>query len=463
MRKTLSAIRHDSAFRTSGEDPAVLARKIGTFAGGFSDGSERGEHERHDLERQDDLGHPATTARRRPGPSSTWSSTQLLSRWTAGSRSAERSGPPQDGREPGLLRHADPVVLGDAGLPAVHVLLHAGLEVRPRHRRPGEAEADLEPRARRPERQDPEPPHAVLRAGELGGRVEHREVGPLGGAPGEAGDERKRRRLARQDGDARLLRDVNGVPVAPGLLLDRVLLSEARVMDGAGVVLLHGVLHEKLPVAGDVVIEPAHAAHHAEVVRAELRREIAEVLDHAGPRLREAHEDEPLPHLGAHRRQAPLRAVEPRPVLHPRRAQQAAVGAVGPRVVRAHDRPAPAMALEQARAPVAAAVGERADPPLAVTQEKDRARHGVDRQVAPGLGQLVGPRDEVPARGEDAVHLARVELGRRVAPGGKRLGLADGSPDPLVVPGIEEVHVVPQAPGPGRSARSAPSASARRS
>ena len=70
------------------------------------------------------------------------------------------------------------------------------------------------------------------------------------------------------------------------------------------------------------------------------------------------------------------------------------------------------MAVQQARAPVAAAVSERADPPLAVTQEKDRAGHGVDGQVAPGLGQLIRPRHEVPARSEDAVHLARVELGR---------------------------------------------------
>ena len=238
-----------------------------------------------------------------PGPSSTWSSTQLLSRWTAGSRRANGPGRLMMDVEPGLLGFPDPVVLGDAGLPAVHVLLHAGLEVRPRLRRPGEAEADLEPGARRPERKDPEPPHAVLRARELGRRVEHGEVGPLGGASREAGDRRKRRRLARQDGDARLLRDVNGVPVAAAVLLDRVLLSEARVVDGPGVVLLHGVLHEKLPVAGDVVVEAAHAPHLAELVRAELGREIAEVLDHAGARLGEAQEDEPLPGLGAHRGQ----------------------------------------------------------------------------------------------------------------------------------------------------------------
>jgi len=42
-------------------------------------------------------------------------------------------------------------------------------------------------------------------------------------------------------------------------------------------------------------------------------------------------------------------------------------------------------------------------------------------------------------------------------------GLPDWSPDVLVEPGIEEVHGVLQASGPGRSARSAPSACARRS
>src|SRR5262249_28497066 len=162
----------------------------------------------------------------------------------------------------------------------------------------------------------------------------------------------------RQDRDARLLRDVDRVPVTPCLLLHRVLLTEARVVHRPGVVLFHGVLDDQLPVGGEVIGDPTDTPHLIEAVRAELRPEVSQMLDQPGAGLREAHEDEALPTLAAHRGQPPVRPIEPRAVLHAGRAEEAPVWPIGPGMVRADDGATAAVTVEEPGAPVPAGVGE---------------------------------------------------------------------------------------------------------
>src|SRR5262249_45276562 len=111
-----------------------------------------------------------------------------------------------------------------------------------------------------------------------------------------------------------------------------------------------------------------------------------------------------------------------------------------PRVVGADDGAAAAVALEEPGAPVAAGVGEGADAALSIAHQEEGGRRRVDGEVAPGLRYLVGARHEVPARREDALDLAGVELRRAAAPRGQGFGRPDRPAHAAVVRRIEEIH-----------------------
>src|SRR6185436_1626877 len=95
--------------------------------------------------------------------------------------------------------------------------------------------------------------------------------------------------------------------------------------------------------------------------------------------------------------------VEPLDVLHVGRADELAVGAVGPGVVRALERLAEATRLLAAdpRAAMTADVEERAQHALAIAQHDDRFAADRAQKVLPGLGHPHGTADAVPGLGED--------------------------------------------------------------
>ena len=71
-------------------------------------------------------------------------------------------------------------------------------------------------------------------------------------------------------------------------------------MHCARVVGLHGVLGQKLPIAGDVVVDPAGRHHVGEVVTAELVGQVAEIVGKRWRRLGETDKDKTLPGVDTH-------------------------------------------------------------------------------------------------------------------------------------------------------------------
>ena len=94
-------------------------------------------------------------------------------------------------------------------------------------------------------------------------------------------------------------------------------------------------------------------------------------------------------------------------------------------MIGADDALAPALAVEQLRAPVPAGVGEGAELAPAVAQH-DILRPGeAHGRVVAGPGPVILAADQVPLAEEDALDLAAVERPGRVAPGRQGFGLGE--------------------------------------
>ena len=160
-------------------------------------------------------------------------------------------------------------------------------------------------------------------------------------------------------------------------------------------------------------------------VRDPLGDAVEEVLERLGVRVR-VDEEERAPRLEAQLHEAELLLVDPALLVPARRRDEAAVEAVRPRVVRALQRLAPARALADDRAAVAADVEERAERVLLVAHEDDRNVADGRRGERSGLGHVARVPDVLPRAAEDALAL-ELEHGRiRVPAPGQRLDV-DGA------------------------------------
>ena len=195
---------------------------------------------------------------------------------------------------------------------------------------------------------------------------------------------------------------------------------QARVRD-RDVVALEVVVGDDLPVRRLRGRRLREALERLDPVRRELLREPAERgRERRGVRV-EVDEDEAGEDLDAGRHEAELRLVEarePAPLGH---ADQAAVGAVGPAVVRAADRlAAVAAALAQAGRAVAADVAEGAQLALLVADDQRGLGADLRGDEAARLGHVGDVPGELPGAREDRLLLAQRRLRVHVEAGVQR-------------------------------------------
>ena len=188
--------------------------------------------------------------------------------------------------------------------------------------------------------------------------------------------------------------------------------GEARVR-GRAVVALEEVLGGDLPVAVELGLRALEEAQRVEVdarVRDPLGNAVEVVLERLGVRVR-VDEEERAPGLEPQRHEAELVLVDPAFLVAARRGDEAAVEAVRPGVVRALERLAPARALADERAPMAADVEERAQLVLLVADEDDGDVADPGRRERARLGHVARVADVLPRAAEDALAL-ELEHGR---------------------------------------------------
>src|ERR1700730_232388 len=127
------------------------------------------------------------------------------------------------------------------------------------------------------------------------------------------------------------------------------------------VVVLHRVLEIDFPVAGEVVLAPAHADHVGQAIGLELLREVTEILPQSASCRAESDEDEAVPGLEPDRVESVGALVEVPGLLHARGADQVAIQTIGPAVIRTDDAATIPLAVEHAGAAVPARVCEGAN------------------------------------------------------------------------------------------------------
>ena len=205
-------------------------------------------------------------------------------------------------------------------------------------------------------------------------------------------------------------------------------------MRDLAVVALEEVLADDLPVRLELGLPARVEAKGVDVEPelGDLRRHRAERL---GERLRsrcvfDEHERAPGVDGGAAEAELVLREV--RLLVRPRRRAERAVEAVRPRVVRALQRLALALALGDREAAVAADVEERAQLAVACARDDHRRLPRAPREERPRLGKLPEMADVLPRGAEDPLLLAAQDLRIRVPAIRKRrlhdsiVGSADG-------------------------------------
>jgi hypothetical protein len=199
------------------------------------------------------------------------------------------------------------------------------------------------------------------------------------------------------------------------------------------------VLDEHLPVArvqeaqapaGD--LELAFGRAVGEVVDRGQRR--AEVAREVGPGVAQLAEDEAAVALDVPTGTSPLRRFalgQPRAVVAAleRDRAQAAVGVVGPGVVRAAEEPAgvAGRCADDARALVRAAVHQDADAAVVVADRDQRPAGDLDRDVVARVRQLALVADVAPGVGEEVLLLEREDLGVDVEVAVDAVGLDQGA------------------------------------
>ena len=197
-------------------------------------------------------------------------------------------------------------------------------------------------------------------------------------------------------------------------------------MDDRAVQAFGEILKHQLPIGVHVVVDATGRPQARDVEAAEPTFQGSERARERLRLLRQSDEQEPFP-LGERdlvERVVPL--VEPRDLVHVRRADQRAIERVGPRVVGALNRlgKTSALRLAQPGAAVAAHIVEGAHRAVLTAHDDDALAAGGADRVVPGLGELGGAADADPAPREDALPLFGPDLGRVVvAPGQRPLAL----------------------------------------
>ena len=193
-------------------------------------------------------------------------------------------------------------------------------------------------------------------------------------------------------------------------------------MRGRAVVALEVVLDGDLPVALDL---PVVAGMEAQAV--ELDSALGDVAGERAQRVGQrtglgirVDEDERAPRLRSHRKHREAFLVEVGLAFGARRLPERAVEVVRPRVIRALERLAVAVALRDQVPPMAADVDEPAQDALPVAHDHDRNLPREAREVVAGALHPVGSPGVLPRAREDT--LAFQPLDRRVGVpvGGKR-------------------------------------------
>ena len=151
-----------------------------------------------------------------------------------------------------------------------------------------------------------------------------------------------------------------------------------------------------------------------------------QLFHHRRPQLRrrrrricaETDEHKPQRDFHAHRIERMLAQVQVGETVPRRGREQRAVVTIGPTVVRARDAAAaPAGALEQTRAAVAADVTQRPDIPARITQHDHAVGAQLESDVVSGAGDLADVAGDLPARLENPLVLETRHLRMVVDPG----------------------------------------------
>jgi hypothetical protein len=312
-----------------------------------------------------------------------------------------------------LFQHAD--IFQRDVFPALVVRRSVGLEVPLIDRLAREAAADRQHGAVGRNRPDGQPPHAVLRAAELRGRMQEHEVRALLCVFRQAVDRLEWRLGAVHDRDAALGQHLHAHPFADTGETHRLLRADGGRMHGAGVVGFHCVFNEKLPVALGLDVLAPGDDHVAHVVRVEQIGEIADIVFHRRRVVAVIDENEPRPGLQPDRQQPIFGFVETVGLVHRGRRQHRAVQPVAPGVVRAEDLARSAAALQQQRAAVAAEIGKGAQRAGLVLHDQGRSTHCLDRSVLARIGPLIDTADDDPAPRVNVFDLGLEECFRGVA------------------------------------------------
>jgi hypothetical protein len=129
---------------------------------------------------------------------------------------------------------------------------------------------------------------------------------------------------------------------------------------------------------------------------------------------------------GSRPTQPEISGLEALGLVHLRRDAEPAIQGVIPAVIGAEDRARPTFAVQEARAAVAAGVGEGPDTAVLVAHDRNRNAGEVEGEVAAGPGQPVSAADEVPHLGENVLDFAAVKASRGIRPGRQRVGFEQG-------------------------------------
>jgi hypothetical protein len=191
---------------------------------------------------------------------------------------------------------------------------------------------------------------------------------------------------------------------------------------------LEVIVHGDLPIDVPHVGADRRERHHVlETIGGQLLGERAPGFGDGRGIAREANENESECDIDPHRAQAVSRAVEAREALAHRYADQAAVLAVAPAMIRASDRGrASARAVEDTGAAVPAYVVKRLDRAVLVAQDKNAFRAEIEGLVVAGARNGIDVTHDLPARQQHALDLEPGELRMAVDPGGQGMALGPG-------------------------------------
>jgi hypothetical protein len=184
----------------------------------------------------------------------------------------------------------------------------------------------------------------------------------------------------------------------------------ARAVQALGV-----VLDDRLPVRGDVVVDPGAPPQLRVAVGVQVLGERADVFGQRRGRARDVAEQQAAEPLGAHWAQAVAAGVELLELLSVRGVAQAAVEAVGPRVVRTLEAADGALARgDEPGAAVAADVVE-----AAALEEQQALAGDPGGEEAAAAGDRARVADAHPAAEEQVLGLPRGDVLVDVCAGGE--------------------------------------------